>query len=234
MKWWFQRKKPESQKEQQVENQPATATTPELPYVGSNLDALQKRVAVALRALTLVGDSATPVSDYMRIRNNLDRLQDEAERQNSKVTRLVGSREMAIVSGTPLLGTPYPLMGILSGSMRGKDACMLWVPGHEQFYRVVAYHGHGFEGGRTFDGNTFIFDEKLLAGADLSCCMVDEWGRAGLLPHDHLTTFASSLRDEVHPAYKVPLVIGNPGDSDSWKWAAQAQRQEVIILGNMV
>jgi hypothetical protein len=83
---------------------------------------------------------------------------------------------------------------------------MLWVPGQKRFFRVVAYHGQGFEDGRIFDGNTFIFDEKLLTGADVSCYMVDEWGRAGVLPNEHLMTFVSRMQAEVHPSYKFLLL----------------------------
>jgi hypothetical protein len=211
----------------------------ELPYVGRNLDALQKRIAAVLDALNLIGDRTICVNDYARVCGNLNRLQDEAKRQGSKMTRLAGSRELAIMSGNPLLGTPYPLMAMLPGALplpENSRDIMFWVPGRKQFYRVIAYHFENrFADGRIFDGNTFILDERLLDGTDLQYCVVDEWGHASVLPRDPVTAlFVPSLRGAIHPAYKGPLIAGNPIDSDSWKWAGQVQGRDVIFLGNVV
>jgi hypothetical protein len=217
--------------------------TPEIPAV-VDVNALQDRIATALRALILLDDSATPIDyqDYTKVRQALNRLSDEAKELGSEVVRLIGNRELAILSegkasfsGTTTPKAPYPLMGILPNAMRKEcGACMLWVPGRKHFLRVVACHREGVRNDPAFGGNVFLFNEALLRRLDLRCCLVDGSERVALLPDDWLTNFISYLEANVLPEYRVPLISGDPLDFDSWKWAGQAQGQKLIILGSMI
>ncbi len=125
------------------------------------------------------------------------------------------------------------VIGILPNAMYSKDACMLWVAGHKYFYRVVVYReSPSLKPTDTFDGNIFIFEERLLTGPDCGCYMVENSGKACSLPNDWLANFVSNMQVEVRPEYKFPCVIGDPSDPVSWKWGGH--EQDIVILGNLI
>lgn len=230
----FRKKKTETPRE----------NTLEIPNV-VDVNALQDRVAMGLHALILLDDSTTPIDyqDYTKVRQALNRLSDEAKELGSEVVRLIGNRELAILSegkasfsGTTTPKAPYPLMGILSGATcEEARSYMLWVPGHKYFYRIIVCDKEGCEIAPTFTSiNIFVFNENLFTKTNCGCILVGSSGQADLLPNDQLTTFVSHLQVDVLPEYRVPLVSGNPSDFDSWKWAGQAQGPKLIIFGNII
>jgi len=242
MKWFFQRKKPESSQEQK---QPDFQQS---PYVGRNLDALQERVAKIVIGLGIVHHQPTPewATEVMR---TLRRIQDQAKDYGSEVTRLLGKREEMLTAGREPVGPTYPFMAIMSDVVLS-DACMLWVPGDENFYRLIVYRGEGFENNRVFDGNTLVFDEGLFTGKGQYCCKVDPWGRLDKLrvvptdPDDPLllndplagwvTGLFSCLETQIPPKCKVPLVAGKPSDRSTWIWCNEARGVRITVLGNLV
>lgn len=241
MKWLFQRKKPETPQEHK---QPDFQQS---PYVGRNLDALQERVAQIVIGLGLVHHQPTP-EWVMDVNMTLDRIQAQAKDYNCEVTRLLGQRELMLVAGNEPVGSTYPIIAIMS-DVELPDACLLWVPGDEHFYRIIAYRGEGFDDNRRFDGSTLVFDEGLFTGNGHYCCKVDPWGRSDKLrvvptgPDDPLVLndplagwvagLFSCMQTQIPPKCKVPLVVGKPSDRSSWKWCNEARGLRIIVLGNM-
>jgi len=242
MKWWSRHKEPETTHEQKQPDLEQSA------YVGQNLDALQERVARIVIGLALVHHD--PTSEWvMDVRTALNRIQTQAKDYGSEVIRLVGKREEMLISGKKMVGSTYPIIAIMS-DVNLPDARMLWVPGQEHFYRVIAYGGEGLGDNCRFDGSTLVFDEGLLIGNGNYCCKVDPWGRTDKLrvvpkgPDDPLlvddplsgwvATLFSCLQTQIPAKCKVPLVAGEPSDRSTWKWHDKAQGLHITILGNMV
>ncbi|MGD1118057.1 MAG: hypothetical protein ABR886_01045 [Dehalococcoidales bacterium] len=242
MKWLFQRKKPEAPQEQkQLDPQQSL-------YVGSNLDALQERVAKIVIGLGILHHQ--PTFEWIEdVRGVIRRIQDQAKDYGSEVTKLLGEREVMLVAGKEMTGSTYPIIAIIPDVVL-PNACMLWVPGDENFYRVIAYYGEGFDNNRRFDGNTLVFDEGLFTGSGHYCCKVDPWGRSDklhavptgpddpLLLNDPLAGWVvglfSCLQTQIPPRCKVPIVTGKSSDRSTWKWCNEARGLRIIVLGNMV
>lgn len=242
MKWLFQRKKPETPMEQK-QSDPQHS-----PYVGSNLDALQERVAKIAIGLGILHHQPTP-EWAMDVISTFRRIQDQAKNYDCEVTRLLGQRESMLASGKEPFGPTYPIIAIVSDVVL-PDACMLWLPGDENFYRFIAYRGEGFDNNRIFDGNTLVFDEGLFTGSGHYCCKVDQWGRSDklrvvptgpdnpLVLNDPLAGWVaglfSCLETQVPTKCKVPLVAGKSSDRSTWKWCNEARGLHIIVLGNLV
>jgi hypothetical protein len=218
------------------------------PYVGRNLDALQERVAQIVIGLDIVRHQ--PTEEWvLEVTRTIDRIQDQAKEYGSEVIRLLGKRELMLVAGRKPVGSTYPIIAIMS-DVELPDACMLWVPGHEHFYRVIAYRGEGFGDNRRFDGSTLVFDEGLFVGGGHYCCKIDPWSRVDKLrvvptgPNDHVllndplggwvAKLFSCLQTEVPLKCRVPLVVGEPSDYSTWRWSEQACGLHITVLGNMV
>ena len=242
MKWLFQRKKTESPQEQKQPDHLQSA------YVGSNLDALQERVAKIVIGLGIVHHQ--PTFEWIEdVRGAVSRIQDQSKDCGSEVTRLLGNREMTLMAGKEMVGSTYPIIAIISDVVI-PNACMLWVPGDEHFYRIIAYRGERFDDNRRYDGSTLVFDEGLFTDKATYCCKVDPWGRSDKLrvvptgPDDPLVLndpFAgwvaglfSCVQTQIPPRCKVPLVTGKPSDRSTWKWCKEAKGLRIIVLGNMV
>ncbi len=132
----------------------------------------------------------------MDVMRTIDRIQAQAKDYGSEVTRLLGEREVMLTAGRKPVGPTYPIIAIISDVVL-PDACMLWVPGDENFYRLIAYRGEGFDNNRMFDGSTLVFDEGLFTGSGHYCCKVDPWGRS-----DKLRAVPTGTDD--------PLVLNDP------------------------
>jgi len=245
LKWWPQRKKTDSEKGQE---KPTLKMELELPYVGANLDSLQKRIAKIIIGLGIVHHNPT-IEWVTDVINALRKIQAQAKQSSSDLTRLVGEREKLLLEDKELTGSTYPVIAIISDVVL-KNACMLWVPGDDYYYRLIAYYGEGFDDNRIFDGNTLVFDEGLFSGNGHYCCKVDSWGEVDKLrvvpksPEDPLvindpnsgwvTDLYSCLQKEVPSKCKVPLVTGNPSDRSTWAWNNEAKGLKTIVLGNLV
>jgi len=239
MKWLFRRKEtPQEQKQPDLQQS---------PYVGSNLDALQERVAKIVIGLGIVHHQ--PKQEWaVEVRSTINRIQDQAKDCGSEVTRLLGKREVMLISFSKLVGSTYPIIAIISDAVL-PNACMLWVPGDENFYRLIAYCGEGFDNNRMFDGSTLVFDEGLFTGSGHYCCKVDPWGHTDKLrtiptgPDDPLVLndplagwvveLFSCLQTQIPPSCKVPLVTGKSSDRSTWKWCKESRGLHVIVLGNI-